>query len=78
LEIKTWGTKWKRTIDKIDEWAASQWAKAKIDQKKSCINKTNYKHSKGGYGRLRMPWILKIMHKFEEANSRTFFHKFSQ
>jgi hypothetical protein len=22
LEIKTWGTKWKRTIDKIYEWAA--------------------------------------------------------
>ncbi len=21
LKIKTWGTKWKRVIDKIDEWA---------------------------------------------------------
>jgi hypothetical protein len=21
LEIKTWATKWKRVIDKIDEWA---------------------------------------------------------
>jgi hypothetical protein len=21
LEIKTWGTKWKKVIDKIDEWA---------------------------------------------------------
>ncbi len=22
LEIKTWGTKWKRVIDKTNEWAA--------------------------------------------------------
>jgi hypothetical protein len=22
LEIRTWGTKWKRTINKINEWAA--------------------------------------------------------
>jgi hypothetical protein len=32
LKIKTWGTKWKRAIDKIDECAAWQWANAKIDK----------------------------------------------
>jgi len=32
LEIRTWGTKWKRAINKIDEWAAWQWANAKINK----------------------------------------------
>jgi hypothetical protein len=32
LKIKTWGIKWKRVIDKIDEWAAWLWANAKIDK----------------------------------------------
>ncbi len=34
-----------------DEWAAWQWANVTIDKKKSCNIETNYKHSKGGYGR---------------------------
>jgi hypothetical protein len=32
LKIKTWGTKWKRVIDKITEWATWLWANAKIDR----------------------------------------------
>jgi hypothetical protein len=32
LKIRTWGTKWKKVIDKIDEWASWQWANAKIDK----------------------------------------------
>ncbi len=32
FKIKTWGTKWKKVIDKIDEWAAWRWANAKIDK----------------------------------------------
>jgi hypothetical protein len=28
LKIKTWGTKWKRVVDKTDEWAAWRWANA--------------------------------------------------
>jgi hypothetical protein len=32
LEIKTWGTKWKRVINKTNEWATLQWANAKIDK----------------------------------------------
>jgi len=32
FEIKTWGTKWKRVINKTDEWAAWRWANAKIDK----------------------------------------------
>jgi hypothetical protein len=32
LEIKTWGTKWKRQIDKTIEWAAWRWKNAKFDK----------------------------------------------
>jgi len=32
LEIKTWGIEWKGVIDKTMEWAAWQWANAKIDK----------------------------------------------
>jgi hypothetical protein len=32
LEIRTWGTKWKRKIHKTIEWAAWWWANAKIDK----------------------------------------------
>jgi hypothetical protein len=53
-------------------------------QRKSCITKTNYKHSKGRYGRLPLSNLYTchgfyfLMHKFEKANSRTCFHKFTQ
>ncbi len=53
-------------------------------QRKSCNTKTNYKHSKGGYGRLPLDnfytcheFFLKAC-KFEKAHSITFFHKFTQ
>ncbi len=39
FEIKTWGTKWKRVIDKIDEWATWWWANAKIDKEKFTLFK---------------------------------------
>jgi hypothetical protein len=32
LEIKTWGLKWKKQIDKTNEWATWQWANEKIDK----------------------------------------------
>jgi hypothetical protein len=37
FEIKTWGTKWKRVIDKTKEWAAWQWANANMDKKSLSI-----------------------------------------
>jgi hypothetical protein len=37
LKIRTWGIKWKRKINKTLKWVAWQWANAKIDKKKSCI-----------------------------------------
>jgi hypothetical protein len=39
LEIRTWGTKWKITIDKIDEWVAWRWANAKIDKESLALLK---------------------------------------
>ncbi len=32
LEIKTWGTKWKKQIDKTNEWATWRLANVKIDK----------------------------------------------
>jgi len=32
LEIKTWGIKWKKVIDKIDEWVTWQWVNTKMDK----------------------------------------------
>jgi hypothetical protein len=50
-------------FDKTNEWVAWQWEKCKDKERKYCIAQTNYKHYKGGYGRvplgnvLHMPWI---------------------
>ncbi len=46
LEIKTWGTKWKIIIDKIDEWATWQWANAKIDKESLVLLKQTVNISK--------------------------------
>jgi hypothetical protein len=46
-----------------------------------CITQTNYKHFEGGYGKLPLGDVytcqefLQVMCEFEEANSKTFFHK---
>ncbi len=58
--------------------------KGKDRQRKSCNTKTNCKHFKGGYGRLPLGNVytchgfFKRMHKFEKADSITFFQKFTQ
>jgi hypothetical protein len=39
LEIRTWGTKWKRTIDKTNELVAWQWANVKIDKESLALLK---------------------------------------
>jgi hypothetical protein len=82
LEIRIWGIKWKREIDKTNDLATSRWTKAKINKRKFSIAQTNCKHSEGGYGRLPFGDVytchgfLSRTHKFEKINSRTFFHKF--
>jgi hypothetical protein len=54
----------------------------KIDKKKSCIAQRNCKHFKEGYGRLPSGDVYTChgffskTRKFENANSRTFLHKF--
>ncbi len=39
LEIRTWGTKWKRKIDKTIEWATWWWANAKINKESLALLK---------------------------------------
>ncbi len=49
-------------------------------QRKSCITKTNYKHFQRVYGRLQLGNVytyhgfLQITYKFEDFDSKTFFH----
>jgi len=31
-KIRTWGSEWKKQINKTNEWAAWRWANAKIDK----------------------------------------------
>jgi hypothetical protein len=33
IKIKTWGTKWKRVIDKTVEWATWQWQMRRLTKK---------------------------------------------
>jgi hypothetical protein len=63
LHIITWGSKWKRVIDKTNEWAAWQWANVEINKKsfgllKQIVNisKTIWKTTIGQC--LHMPWIF--------------------
>ncbi len=46
LEIRTWGTKWKRAIDKTNEWVAWQWVNAKIDKENLTLFKQTANISK--------------------------------
>ncbi len=32
LQIKTWGSQWKKKIDKTNEWVAWQWVNAKTNK----------------------------------------------
>jgi hypothetical protein len=55
--------------------------KCEDKQKMSCIIETNYKYSEGGYGRLQLGDVytchgfFQRTCKFEEVNSKIFFHK---
>jgi hypothetical protein len=80
LKTRTWGSKWNffwqnkwmgdMAMGKCEDW-----------QRKSYIVQKNYKHSKGGYGRLPLGNVytchgfLLGMSKFEKTNYRTFFFK---
>jgi hypothetical protein len=69
LKIKTWGTKWKKSINKTNEWATWRWANAKIDKKKFCNTLKNCKHSKGGYGKLPLGNVSLAIHFFKECTT---------
>jgi hypothetical protein len=75
MENNNWQNKWMGDV---------AMNKCENRQRKFCIIKTNCKRSKGGYGILPLGdvytchgFFLKTC-KFEETNSRTFFHKFIQ
>jgi hypothetical protein len=46
LEIRIWGTKWKRKINKTTEWAGWWWVNAKIDKESLTLFKETINISK--------------------------------
>ncbi len=46
LKIRAWGTKWKRAIDKTNEWVAWWWANAKINKESLALLKQTTNISK--------------------------------
>jgi hypothetical protein len=51
LETRTWGTKWKKVINKTMEWAAWWWANAKMDKESFSIMKQSVNISKNAITR---------------------------
>jgi hypothetical protein len=39
FKIRTWGTKWKRVVNKTVEWVAWRWANAKVDKKSISVRR---------------------------------------
>ncbi len=72
MEKEIWQNKW---------MGGMAMGECKDKQIKYCIVQTNYKHSKGGYGRLPLGNVYKChgffptIRKFENTGSKTFFPK---
>jgi hypothetical protein len=80
LEIRTWGTKWKRVIDKTYEWAAWQWVNAKINKESLALLKQTIHISKENMGDYNLAMFTHAMDyskngEYEKSDSKTFFYK---
>jgi hypothetical protein len=69
LKIKTWGTKWKRVINKTNESAAWQWANAKIDKKNLALLKQIVHISKEDIEDYNLAMFTHAMDFFKEHTS---------
>jgi hypothetical protein len=69
LKIKTWGTKWKRAINKIDEWTTWQWANAKIDKETLALLKQTLHISKENMEDYYLAMFTHAMDFFKEHSS---------
>jgi hypothetical protein len=52
LKIKTWGKEWKKKKRQNRWMGGLTMGKCRVRPRKSYNTETNYKHSKGGYGKL--------------------------
>ncbi len=69
LKIKTWGTKWKRAIDKIDKWVAWQWANAKVDKEIFAMFKQIVHISKENMEDYKLAMFTHAMDFFKESSN---------
>jgi hypothetical protein len=69
LEIKTWGIKWKKLIDKTNEWLAWQWANAKIDKELFSLLKHTVHISKEDMEDYNLAMFTHAMDFFKERMS---------
>jgi hypothetical protein len=67
LKIKIWVTKWRGVIDKTMEWAAWQWANAKIDKKSLSIMRQNVNISKDDMENYNLATFTHAMDFFKEC-----------
>ncbi len=78
LEIKTWGIKCKRVIEKTYEWVAWLWANAKIDKKVLHYSNNLYTFPRKIWEitiwqYLHMPWIFSKNGEYKKADPKHFF-----
>jgi hypothetical protein len=69
LEIRTWGTKWKKIIDKTNEWVAWRWANAKVDKENISIFKQIVNISKEDMEDYNLVMFTHAMDFFKERAS---------
>jgi len=69
LEIRTWGKKWKRVIDKTMEWATWQWENMKMDKENISIMKQSVNISKDDMEDYNLAMFTHAMNFFKECAS---------
>ncbi len=66
FEIKTWGIKWKRVIEKTYEWVAWLWANAKINKESLALLKQTVHIPKENMGDYNLAMFTHAMDFFKE------------
>ncbi len=69
LEIRTWGKKWKRVIDKTMEWATWQWANMKMDKENLSTMRQSVNISKDDMEDYNLAMFTHAMNFFKECAS---------
>jgi phage major head subunit gpT-like protein len=69
LEIRTWGTEWKKVIDKIVEWVAWLWTNVKMEKYNLSIMRQSVKISKDDMEDYNLAMFTHVINFFKECVS---------